>query len=115
MCTESYAQHQCHLQCLLSIVLYSHVFTICWWRHSKFYKEITKKKDDNVIISWLPSIAEAPLAGSSPRPPDDDSDVGNNVADADSVADTDGDSVADADGDSVAESSDNPTFSAVFP
>ena len=71
----------------------------------------------------MPSIAEAPLAGSSPRPPDDDSDVGNNVADADSVADTDGDSVADADGDSVAdadgdsvaESSDNPTFSAVFP
>ena len=51
----------------------------------------------------MPSIAEAPLAGSSPRPPDDDSDVGNNVADADSVADTDGDSVADADGDSVAD------------
>ena len=87
----------------------------------------------------MPSVAQAPLAGSSPRPPDHDSDVGENVADADSVADTDGDSVADADGDnvadadgdsvadadgdsvadadgdSVAESSDNHTFSAVFP
>ena len=45
----------------------------------------------------MPSVAQAPLAGSSLQPPDHDSDVVNDVDDDDIVAD------ADADADSVAE------------
>ena len=58
-----------------------------------------------VIISWLPWVARALLAGSSPLPPDDDG--GDD--------DGDGDNGGDEDGDVNDYSDDRLTFSAVFP
>ena len=70
-----------------------------------------------VIISWLPWVARALLAGSSPQPPDDDGDGDDGAVD-------DGDDGAEDDGDIklilsmitvMVDDSIWLTFSAVFP